>query len=312
MMLIKRFDFSIILISALLLGMAFSSFPQQSSAPNTPQGDMILNDEDAALIYTEEDGAEPESQSKPEPEEMPQLGGYLTNGVSTYGVQEHVVAEESPLLELKNLRKKYFLELKRKSVLEEENRVLHERLYSFEKMVREKENDFNAMQRRAIDAEFRYVALGQKLTNFRMAILRKKMLRESQYPIWYEVKKNDSLWRIAGRKQIYDNNLKWIELYYANQDKIADPDFIYPGMVLKISRPTLEYEDWTVEGLELDKLKEKMGIQSVADFDSNDLSNRYNDNMVYPIVHRTEKDNGSVRTGKSPDNDGASLGNKNE
>jgi len=170
-------------------------------------------------------------------------------------------------------------------------------------LVKEKETDFNAMQRRAIDAEFRYVSLGQKLTNFRMSILRKKMLRESQYPVWYEVKKNDSLWRIAGKKEIYDNNLKWIELYYANQNKIADPDYIYPGMILNISRPTLEYEDWTVQGLELDELKEKMGIENLSDFDVKNLSDTYNNSMIYPMGKQKEKDNETAELELISDNE---------
>ena len=285
MMQIKRLYFLIFVTVFFVAGITISSFSQQQTNPEPQPDSMILDDEDATLIYTEE--ADEALINEP----VPQAGGYLSEGASTYGVQEHVVDAESPLMELKNLRKKYFLELKRKSVLEEENRVLRERLYSFEKLVKEKETDFNAMQRKAIDAEFRYVALGQKLTNFRTAILRKKMLRESQYPMWYEVKKNDSLWRIAGKKEIYDNNLKWIELYYANQDKIADPDYIYPGMILKIARPDLEYEDWTIEGLDLDDLKEQMGIENLSDFDVKKLSESYNDNMIYKVGAQKEKDN---------------------
>ena len=296
---IKRFNFLIFLTAVFVAGITVSSFSQQDSDTYVPQDSNVINDDDATLIYNEEDGIEPEI------EQFPQAGGYLTEGVSTYGVQENVIDSESPLMELKSLRKKYFLELKRKSVIEEENRVLRERLYSFEKLVKEKETDFNAMQRRAIDAEFRYVALGQKLTNFRMAILRKKMLRESQYPVWYEVKKNDSLWRIAGRKEIYDNNLKWIEIYYSNQNKIADPDYIYPGMILKISRPTLEYEDWTVEGLKLDELQRKMGIENLSDFDVNNLSTTYNGSMIYPVgKQKNEQDNEALELELISDNDG--------
>lgn len=51
---------------------------------------------------------------------------------------------------------------------------------------------------------------------------------------YYEVVDGESLWKIAKRADVFDNPLKWIELYYANKDKIDDPDMIYPGQVLVI------------------------------------------------------------------------------
>ena len=119
---------------------------------------------------------------------------------------------------------------------------------------------------------FQYLALDNKLTNLRMAILRKKLVRESQYPPYYEVKKNDSLWRIAAMNKIYDNPYKWINIYHANQDKIADPDYIYPGMVLTIDRPELQYEDWTVDGLNLETLQEKVSTSDLGVIDQKDPS----------------------------------------
>ncbi len=48
----------------------------------------------------------------------------------------------------------------------------------------------------------------------------------------YTVVKDDSLWNIARRS--YDNPFRWADIFKANQDKIANPDLIYPGQVLSI------------------------------------------------------------------------------
>lgn len=50
----------------------------------------------------------------------------------------------------------------------------------------------------------------------------------------YTVLAGDSLWRIA-EEQLGDGNY-YLELAEANQDMLTDPDLIYPGMCLEISR----------------------------------------------------------------------------
>ena len=57
----------------------------------------------------------------------------------------------------------------------------------------------------------------------------------------YIVKKGDSLWRIAKKKEVYDNPSKWLLLYHANRDQIYDPNLIYPFSVLMVPRLE-EYE----------------------------------------------------------------------
>lgn len=52
----------------------------------------------------------------------------------------------------------------------------------------------------------------------------------------YMVRRDDSLWKIAGREEIYNDPYRWLLLYHANRDQIFLPDLIYPGMVLLVPR----------------------------------------------------------------------------
>ena len=48
----------------------------------------------------------------------------------------------------------------------------------------------------------------------------------------YEVKKGDSLWKIAAH--VYGDGNKWKRIAEANKELIPDPDRIKPGQVLTI------------------------------------------------------------------------------
>jgi len=50
----------------------------------------------------------------------------------------------------------------------------------------------------------------------------------------YEVKKGDNLWNIA--KAAYGKGSKWPEIYEANKESLSSPDFLKPGMTLKIPK----------------------------------------------------------------------------
>jgi LysM repeat protein len=52
----------------------------------------------------------------------------------------------------------------------------------------------------------------------------------------YTVSKDDSLWKISGKRKVYADSYQWPLLFIANKDQIQDPDVIKPGMVLKVSR----------------------------------------------------------------------------
>jgi nucleoid-associated protein YgaU len=55
---------------------------------------------------------------------------------------------------------------------------------------------------------------------------------DSAYTQWYEVKKGDTLWKIA--KEKYGDGSLYPEIFKANQDTLSDPDKIQVGQKLRI------------------------------------------------------------------------------
>lgn len=62
----------------------------------------------------------------------------------------------------------------------------------------------------------------------------KKAMEEAKKnePTVYTVEKGDSLWKISDKK--YMNPFMWPLIYWANKDKIKDPDLIFPGQMFKV------------------------------------------------------------------------------
>ncbi|MDZ7315383.1 MAG: LysM peptidoglycan-binding domain-containing protein [candidate division KSB1 bacterium] len=52
----------------------------------------------------------------------------------------------------------------------------------------------------------------------------------------YTVVVGDYLWKISGKKDIYNDPMQWMRIYSYNRDQIKNPDLIYPNWVLKIQR----------------------------------------------------------------------------
>jgi len=55
---------------------------------------------------------------------------------------------------------------------------------------------------------------------------------DSAFTQWYEVKKGDTLWKIA--KQFYGDGSLYPEIFKANTDQLKDPDKIKVGQKLRI------------------------------------------------------------------------------
>ncbi len=52
----------------------------------------------------------------------------------------------------------------------------------------------------------------------------------------YTVVVGDYLWKISGKKDIYNDPMQWMRIYSYNRDQIKNPDLIYPNWILKIQR----------------------------------------------------------------------------
>lgn len=71
----------------------------------------------------------------------------------------------------------------------------------------------------------------------------------------YKVRRGDSLWRISKSRNIYNDPYQWEKIFKANQDKIENPNLIYPGQELVIppkkSHLVLKGENlWTIANYE--------------------------------------------------------------
>ncbi len=60
----------------------------------------------------------------------------------------------------------------------------------------------------------------------------------------YTVERGDSLWRISGKSDIYDDPYQWPLIYRKNSDKIEDADLIFPDQEFSIDKnPTADQRD---------------------------------------------------------------------
>jgi nucleoid-associated protein YgaU len=68
----------------------------------------------------------------------------------------------------------------------------------------------------------------------KIAKLKNKMPKAFFDP--YTVVVGDYLWKISGKKDIYNNPMQWMRIYSYNKDQIKNPDLIYPKQIFKIQR----------------------------------------------------------------------------
>ena len=93
------------------------------------------------------------------------------------------------------------------------------------------EAEVEALRASVSGMETQHATLTEKAEELRDAWMRCQWGR-------YTVVDGDWLSKIAGMRKVYHDGSKWPWIYEANQDKISDPNLIYPGWVLLI--PTLD------------------------------------------------------------------------
>ena len=177
-----------------------------------------------------------------------------------YGAIQEGLSREEMVIELVDMQKKLKEEERKgealKAEMKEVRKQFGQEIFHLQNKLSEAQKEKEDFKTKAMEARLKLVKTDQTLDRMLKDILEKKAMMDSTYPIYYEVKRGDSLWKISAKRKIYNDPFKWIELYTANKEKLDDPDFVLPGQVLRIPRyfeylygmpemgaPGLPYED---------------------------------------------------------------------
>lgn len=105
-------------------------------------------------------------------------------------------------------------------------------------------------------------------------------------PPTYSVVRGDCLWRIASKKDIYNDAYAWMRIYTSNRDQIKDANLIYPNQVFSIPREVGPNEHLVAKGEFLSKIAGYSNVYG-SPFKWNRLYENNKDtisdpNMIYP------------------------------
>ena len=127
---------------------------------------------------------------------------------------------------------------------------------NFRKMIAELEGKINRKEGPKADREKDLLALRQNKISALPEFFNKvhvelqkaldawvEVVTVKEVDITYTVVKGDCLWKIAGKKEHYQNGFAWPKIYQANRDQIKNPNLIFPKQNFKIPSLTQDEKD---------------------------------------------------------------------
>ncbi|GEM_PF-1647683 len=228
-----RESFKLLVFTGLAV-LVLSGCPRKSPVPDADVS--LLEAERAiAMAQSEIDEARDVGADVEEPEEMLDEAREMLDDEDYYGAKNK--ADEAGAL-ARSRKERILAELRRK----EDAAAAIE---SAEELIREAEElggDVSEPEEKLEEAKEYFDAEDYELSVNRAdeaASLARRIidrLRADTYIVGTWEEDRDCLWNIAAQRRIYNDPWKWKRIYRANDDKITDPDLIYPGQELVIPR----------------------------------------------------------------------------
>ncbi|OHD08503.1 MAG: hypothetical protein A2Y41_06290 [Spirochaetes bacterium GWB1_36_13] len=165
------------------------------------------------------------------------------NSVSFIGMKTFIVSQEAGINEGASETEKKVSENEEKPanpegiMLKKLDGLYQDAESSFEK---EEYSDSIEKAKEAIELAEKMIALKKKLEEDKNKNNTTKTVDNTEKASFtivfktYKVKSKDCLWMIAMRKEFYRNAALWPFIWYANKDRVKDPNMILPGTVLKV------------------------------------------------------------------------------
>ncbi len=108
-----------------------------------------------------------------------------------------------------------------------------EKLHLIKMEIEEKKKELERIEKKIRKKRLELAVLETKIAT--MEKMKNRLYFRRDFDI-YVVKEGDSLWKIAGKEEVYGDPFKWEMLYTANRDVIENPHQIYPGQILIVPR----------------------------------------------------------------------------
>ncbi|MBL7191799.1 LysM peptidoglycan-binding domain-containing protein [bacterium] len=124
----------------------------------------------------------------------------------------------------------------------------------------------------------------QKMKDFEQTINSLQAVIPKPKHDFYTVMKGDYLWKISGKKEIYNDPYKWPRIYSSNLDKIKDPDVIYPDQSFLIPRQIEKNQYLVIKGDDLSKIASQVygdpfAWTKIYQANQNQIDDK---NLIYP------------------------------